>query len=49
LNLHQDKALFKDAVLAASQRFGIPQIYVEKDYWVTRVLNELFHSDTADQ
>ena len=49
MNLHQDKALFRDAVLAASQRFGIPQIYVEKDYWVTRVLHELFHSDMADQ
>lgn len=49
MNLHQNKPLFRDAVLAASQRFGIPEIYVEKDYWVTLVLNEIFHSDIADQ
>jgi len=49
LNLHQNKELFKDAVIAASQRVGIPEIYVEKDYWVTLVLNEIFHSDLADQ
>jgi len=49
LNLHQNKDLFKDAVIAASQRFGIPEIYVEKDYWVTLVLNEIFHSDIAGQ
>ena len=27
MKLHQNKVLFKDAVLAASQRFGIPEIY----------------------
>ncbi len=49
MRLHQNKDLFRDAVLAASQRFGIPEIYIEKDYWVTLVLNKVFHSDMADQ
>ena len=49
MNLHQSKSLFRDAVLAASQQFGIPEIYVEKDYWVTLALNKIFHSDIADQ
>lgn len=49
MNLHQNKALFKEAVLAASQQLGIPEIYVEKDYWVTLVLYEIFHSNMADQ
>ncbi len=49
MELHQNKVLFKDAVLAASQRFGIPEIYIEKDYWATLVLNIIFHSDMADQ
>lgn len=49
LNLHQNKELFRDAILAASQRFGIPEIYVEKDYWVTLVLSEIFHSPLANQ
>ena len=48
MKLHQNKALFKDAVLAASQRFGIPEIYIEKDYWVTLVLNKIFHSVISD-
>lgn len=49
MNLHQNKVFFKDAVIAASQRFGIPEIYVEKDYWVTLALKEIFHSDIANQ
>ncbi len=49
MKLHQNKELFQDAVLSASQRFGIPEIYVEKDYWVTLVLFKIFHSDIADQ
>ena len=49
MGLHHNKDLFRDAVLAASQRFGIPEIYIEKDYWVTLVLNKIFHSDMADQ
>lgn len=49
MHLHQNKELFKDAVLAASQHFSIPEIYVEKDYWVALVLNKIFHSTMADQ
>ncbi len=49
MRLHQNKTFFKDAVTAASQSFGIPEIYVEKDYWVTLALNEIFHSDIANQ
>jgi predicted nucleotidyltransferase component of viral defense system len=49
MKLHQNKDLFRNAVLAASQRFRIPEIYIEKDYWVTLVLNKIFHSDMADQ
>ena len=49
MKLHQNKELFQDAVLSASQRFAIPEIYVEKDYWVTLVLYEIFHSKIADQ
>ena len=49
MNLHENTEVFKDAILAASQRFGIPEIYVEKDYWSTLVLHAIFHSDIADQ
>ncbi len=49
MNLHENTELFKDAILAASQRFGVPEIYVEKDYWITLVLHRIFHSDIANQ
>ena len=49
MKLHQNKELFSDAVLAASQRFNIPEIYIEKDYWVTLALYEIFHSEIASQ
>lgn len=42
MNLHENKALFRDAVQATAQEMGIPDIYVEKDYWVTFVLKTIF-------
>ena len=49
MNLHRNTELFKDAILATAQMLGIREIYVEKDYWVTVALYEIFHSDMADQ
>lgn len=49
MNLHRNTGLLKDAILATSQMYGIREIYVEKDYWVTVALYEIFHSDMADQ
>ncbi len=42
MNLHENRALFKDAVVATSQLKGIAEIYVEKDYWVTLSLHSIF-------
>ena len=41
MNLHENKQLFEDAILAASQSredggLGIKQVFLEKDYWITR-------------
>jgi predicted nucleotidyltransferase component of viral defense system len=41
--------LFQDAILATAQHFEMRDIYVEKDYWVSVALYEIFHSDVADQ
>ena len=49
MNLHENKELFQDAILATSQYLNIPEIFIEKDYWVTFVLYEIFHSDMAKQ
>lgn len=49
MNLHTDKQLFQDAVIATAQRFNIPEIYIEKDYWVTVALYSIFHSPIASE
>ncbi|MEJ0105131.1 MAG: nucleotidyl transferase AbiEii/AbiGii toxin family protein [Bacteroidota bacterium] len=43
-NLHINNQLFQDAVIATAQRLNIPEIYIEKDYWVTVALHAIFHS-----
>ncbi|ASK33649.1 hypothetical protein CEK62_04210 [Alcanivorax sp. N3-2A] len=41
VKLHDDKEVFEELVLIAANSMGLPQAYVEKDYWVTRVLANL--------
>ena len=48
MNLHTNNQLFQDAVIATAQQLNIPEIYVEKDYWVTVALYTIFHSAVAD-
>lgn len=48
MNLHLDKNNFEGAVVAAADYFGIPEIFIEKDYWVTYALHQLFHSEVKD-
>lgn len=49
MNLHSNKKLLQDAILATAEFLEMREIYVEKDYWVTVALYEIFHSDIADQ
>lgn len=49
MNLHENIELFKDAITATSQKRSIPEIYVEKDYWVTLALYLIFHSAVGKQ
>lgn len=49
MNLHTNKELLQDAILATAEYLDMRDIYVEKDYWVTVALYEIFHSDIADQ
>lgn len=48
MKLHTNNQLFQDAVIATAQRFNIPEIYIEKDYWVTVSLHTIFNSAAAD-
>jgi len=48
MRLHENKTLFRQAVAATAQRMAIPEIYIEKDYWVTYALCAIF-SDTIGE
>jgi predicted nucleotidyltransferase component of viral defense system len=49
MNLHENKEAFRVAIRAASDHFDIREIFVEKDYWVTFILNRLSQSDNRDK
>jgi len=49
MNLHENNSLFQDAVVATAQLLNIPEIYVEKDYWVTVALYTIYHSPIAKE
>lgn len=42
MRLHQNIEIFRQAVQFTAQEMGIPEIYVEKDYWVTFALHTIF-------
>jgi hypothetical protein len=52
MNLHEDKELFTDIILRASQPvelggLGINAGFIEKDYWISRSLQLLSRSISA--
>jgi predicted nucleotidyltransferase component of viral defense system len=47
--LHRDIGFFKDTIRAASEHLKIKQEFVEKDYWITLVLNHLSLSEFANE
>ena len=44
MNLLEDQELFKQAISVTAQLMKIPEIYIEKDYWVTLALKTIFES-----
>lgn len=42
MRLHEYKDAFEGAIVATAQHFKIAEIYVEKDYWVTFALKQIF-------
>ncbi|WP_417558609.1 nucleotidyl transferase AbiEii/AbiGii toxin family protein [Mesoflavibacter zeaxanthinifaciens] len=49
MKLHENKELFQDAITATSQQKGVPEIYIEKDYWVTLALHAIFNSNIGKE
>jgi len=48
MKLHEDKEFFITAVSSAAQSLDLPEVYIEKDYWVTRSLKCLSESDISN-
>jgi len=44
MNIHNDKKLFSDTIRAAAYHLSINEVFVEKDYWITLLLNRLSNS-----
>lgn len=42
MKLHNYKNAFEGAIVATSEHLGISEIYIEKDYWVTYALKQIF-------
>lgn len=49
MKLHENKELFEEAILATAQQKGIPEIYIEKDYWVTLALKTIFEDEVGKE
>ena len=47
--LHKDGKIFRESILATARHLGIPEVYIEKDYWVSLVLKEIFTSELSNQ
>lgn len=47
MKLHENIELYNDAIVATAQMKGLPEIYVEKDYWVTVALHTIFTSEVG--
>jgi hypothetical protein len=49
MRLHENKELFQDAIIATSQQKGIREIYIEKDYWVSFALYNIFKNEVGKE
>lgn len=48
MRLHEDERLFRQAVTATAEMLHIPEIFIEKDYWVTYTLHAVFHAPAGE-
>jgi hypothetical protein len=47
--LHENKDVFFELVQFTAETIGLPQVYVEKDYWVTKALKSLSESKYKEE
>lgn len=48
MKLHENQTLFRQAVRFTAQEMEIPDLYIEKDYWVTFALKQIFSEETKE-
>lgn len=49
MNLHDSPDVFLELIQATAVAYSVPEIYIEKDYWVTKALKRLSESGYADR
>lgn len=49
MKLHEDDQVFTELVAETAQSIDLPQVYVEKDYWITKALKHLSEFARADE
>ena len=49
MRLHDDADAFIELMQASAEHFQLPEVYLEKDYWVSHCLRQLALSDYVDQ
>ncbi len=49
MKLHEDNEVFSELVAVTTETIGLPQVYVEKDYWVTKALKYLSKSSRVGE
>lgn len=47
--LHNDKGLFEEVIYEVNAQTGIAQLIIEKDYYVTRIINPVLHSSRCNR
>lgn len=45
--LHENQDTFEDLIALTAEHFGMRDIFIEKDYWLTKALKNIFESDIA--
>lgn len=48
MNLHTNRELFEDLIKLTADHLEIPDVFVEKDYWVTMILMNISKSEFQD-
>ncbi|MCP3929871.1 MAG: nucleotidyl transferase AbiEii/AbiGii toxin family protein [Bacteroidetes bacterium] len=49
MKLHEDGTLFRQAITATAALKNIPEIFIEKDYWVTYALSLIFNDPIGEE